>query len=175
MEECPALMTARLRLRPMALADIDDLHRLWTVPGVRRYLWDDEVITRARAAEVVAASVASFARLGIGLWVVRDRASAEVIGFCGLRTWDDGDDVEVLYAIAPARWGAGLATEAVVAVLAHAFASTALERVYGFTDPPNTASARVMEKAGMRPDPAAAARRGLVAYVRTRAPGAGDE
>jgi RimJ/RimL family protein N-acetyltransferase len=160
--------TARLRLRPMAAADVDDLHRLWISPGVRRFLWDDQVIPRARAAEVVEASIASFARRGLGMWVVRDGADAETVGFCGLRTWDDGDDLEVLYAIAPPRWGAGLATEAVVAVLAHLFATTAVGRVYGFTDAPNTASVRVLEKAGMRPDPAAAARRGLVAYVMTR-------
>jgi RimJ/RimL family protein N-acetyltransferase len=36
--------TARLRLRPVTKADVDELHALWSSPKVRKYLWDDEVI-----------------------------------------------------------------------------------------------------------------------------------
>ena len=54
------LETARLRLRPLTVADGGDLHRLFTLPGVRKYLWDDEVIPLERAAVLVEASVASF-------------------------------------------------------------------------------------------------------------------
>ena len=55
----------------------------------------------------------------------------------------------------------------------HRFATTDRASIYGFTDPPNRASARVMEKAGMTPSPDAAAARGLVAYVAHRPAGAG--
>jgi hypothetical protein len=36
---------------PFASEDLDALHALWTDPDVRRYLWDDIVISRERAAE----------------------------------------------------------------------------------------------------------------------------
>ena len=49
------LHTDRLVLRPLAPADTEPLHALWTAPGVRQYLWDDEVITFDRTTDVVAA------------------------------------------------------------------------------------------------------------------------
>ena len=42
---------------------------------MRRFLWDDVVISRETAADVVTASEADFARRGFGLWGVHDRAT----------------------------------------------------------------------------------------------------
>ena len=53
----PILRTPRLTLQPYRLDDIDLLHQLWTTPEVRRYLWDDIVITRQRAEETVRAAI----------------------------------------------------------------------------------------------------------------------
>jgi RimJ/RimL family protein N-acetyltransferase len=144
--------TPRLRLRPCTADDVPALHALWTDRDVRRHLWDDEVISPERAAATVAAGVASFAERGYGLWVVLPRDAERLAGFCGLRAGADGD-VELVYGIAPDHWRRGLATEAVRAVLAHAFGTLGLERVAGETDAPNAASLRVMEKAGMTREP----------------------
>jgi RimJ/RimL family protein N-acetyltransferase len=145
--------TERLRLRPCTPDDADALHRLWTDPDVRRHLWDDEVISAERAGATLAAGIASFADAGYGLWAVLPRDADRLIGFCGLRAVPATGDVELVYGMAPACWGRGLASEAVVAVLDFAFAALGLGRVIGVTDPPNAASIRVMEKAGMQPDP----------------------
>lgn len=141
--------TARLRLRPCVESDVDALHRLWTDPDVRRYLWDDAVITREQAEEVVGASVESFDAHGFGQWVICLREGGELIGFCGLRRFGEPPEVEVLYGLAPPFWGRGLATEATRAMLADGFGRLGLGRIYAGTDPPNAASLRVMEKAGM--------------------------
>jgi RimJ/RimL family protein N-acetyltransferase len=61
--------TPRLRLRPYRVEDVDDLYRLWTNPEVRRYLWDDVIISREQAASVVRASIACFEIHGFGQWV----------------------------------------------------------------------------------------------------------
>ena len=53
----PCLETARLRLRPCRRDDIDVLHHIWTDPGVRKYVWDDQLIARSQAAEIVEASL----------------------------------------------------------------------------------------------------------------------
>jgi [ribosomal protein S5]-alanine N-acetyltransferase len=141
--------TARLRLRPCVESDIDALYRLWTDPDVRRYLWDGVVITREQAAEVVGASAESFGAHGFGQWVILARGGGELIGFCGLRHFGEPPEVEVLYGLAPQFWGRGLATEAARAMLADGFGRLGLERIYAGADPPNAASLRVMEKAGM--------------------------
>ena len=142
--------TARLWLRPYGLPDVDALRHLWTNPGVRRFLWDDVVIPRERAAAVVSASVADWQREGLGQWTVWLRQERELIGFCGFRWEDTGTTPELLYGLAPAHWGQGLATEAAEAALAYAFDVRGVEQVWAATDPPNTASVRVLERLGMR-------------------------
>jgi [ribosomal protein S5]-alanine N-acetyltransferase len=141
--------TARLRLRPCVEGDVDALHRLWTDPDVRRYLWDDEVITRGQAAEVVGESAESFDAYGFGQWVISPKEGGELVGFCGLRHFGEPPEVEVLYGLAPQFWGRGLATEAARVMLADGFGRLGLERIYAGTDPPNAASLRVIEKVGM--------------------------
>jgi ribosomal-protein-alanine N-acetyltransferase len=125
---------------------------------VRRYLWDDQVILLERARGLVADGVAAARASGLGLWTVRRRGAEEIVGFCGLMPNAAGE-VELLYGLAPACWGQGLATEAARAVLRHAFDDLGLRRVVAATDPPNRASIRVLERLGMAPraaSPAAA-------------------
>ena len=142
------LHTARLILRPWTLDDIDELHAMWTRPQVRRYLWDDEIITRERADATVRELIASRDAECVGGWVVADRATGAVAGFAALIRREPGDP-ELKYGLAPEWWGRGLATEAARAVLAYAFGTLGCARVTAATDVPNTASARVMERLGM--------------------------
>ena len=58
-------------------------------------------------------------------------------------------EVEVAWAIVPARWREGLATELALAALELAFDQLALESVSAYTRPDNFASRGVMKKAGM--------------------------
>lgn len=150
----PTLVTRRLELRPFCPSDVTFLHTLWTDPGVRRYLWDDREISREEAAGVIAASLDSFARQGFGFWTIAEREGGRSIGFCGLRRFGEGNEVELLYGLTPDRWGAGLATEAAREVLRFAFDAAGLPRVFAGADAPNAASIRVMDRLGMRPDPA---------------------
>jgi ribosomal-protein-alanine N-acetyltransferase len=155
----PRIETARLRLRPLALDDVDDLHRIMTDPDVRRYLWDDRAMTREEAQSVIRDSVGSFATRGFGLWMVIQVGSGALLGFCGLRCAGDppevdapeGDppEVELLYCLVPSHWGRGLATEAARAALRYGFEENGIERIVAGADAANEASVRVMERAGM--------------------------
>jgi RimJ/RimL family protein N-acetyltransferase len=146
----PRLATPRLALRPCSRADLDALHALWIDAQVRRFLWDDRVIERCVAADVIEASLASFAARGIGMWVIEPRGGAALLGFAGLREIAEDEELELLYGLLPAHWGRGYAVEASRAVLAHGFGAAALDRIAGRTDSPNRASARVLERLGMR-------------------------
>jgi len=145
------LQTARLWLRPFAWEDVDVLHRMWTDPDVRRYLWDDEIIARQRAADEVEESIKSFSRNGFGMWVVMLSGATEVSGFAGFRLFGtpQRDKKELMYGMAPILWGRGYATEVAEELLRFGFEVLGEERVWARTDPPNVASMRVMEKAGM--------------------------
>jgi len=126
------LETDRLRLRPYRAADVDDLHRLWTDEDVRRFLWDGECIPWQRAAATVLDAVRCFAECGIGQWLVLP--------------------AELLYGLAPAHWGRGLATEAARALVRLGFEEHGLARIIAICDTPNTGSVRLMQRLGMELD-----------------------
>ena len=146
------IRTPRLRLRPLRLDDLDDLYRLWVDRGVRRFLWDDHVISRDRARAEIERSIGGFELSGFGQWAVFRFRGRKLIGFCGLRYVGTMPEVELLYGLAPSCWGQGLATEAVRAVLARGFTKCRLKRIVACADQHNAASFRVMEKAGMEFD-----------------------
>jgi ribosomal-protein-alanine N-acetyltransferase len=150
----PRIETARLTMRPFAANDTDELHRMWIDPGVRKFLWDDQVIPREMAVAIVESSIDSFAQHGFGFWAVCFKDDLALVGFGGLRHFtEDGcaaSEVEILYGVAPGHWGKAIATEAARAVLRYGFEETGLEQIYAGADPPNAASFRVMEKIGMK-------------------------
>lgn len=142
-----SIETARLCLRPVSMDDLDGLHRLWTDPAVREFLWDGETISRERAEAAVREGMGAFDLHGFGLWIAEE--GEDLIGFCGLRPLDNAPGVEVLYGITPLRWGEGFATEVAVAMLRYGFEEAGLERILGIADRENVASRRVLEKIGM--------------------------
>jgi len=141
--------TRRLQIRPFILDDVEALHRHWTRPEVRKYLWDDIIIPREQVVEVVESSINSFATNGFCFWAVFPKDKTELIGFCGFRFFGEPPEIEILYSIAPEYWSQGLATEAAQAMLRCGFEEHGFERIYAGADPPNAASFRVMEKCGM--------------------------
>ncbi len=80
-------------------------------------------------------------------WAVVVRDGGVVVGFCGFFV-RPVKGITMGYAIAPRYRGRGYATEAAAAVLDWAQAHGV--DVYASIRPPNPASARVLEKIGMR-------------------------
>ncbi len=150
MRRTTPIETARLRLRPYRESDLDALHHLWTDPDVRRYLWDGEVIARPVAAQALRASIACTAQHGFGHWAVCPAGDDALIGFCGFRFLDETPEIELLYGLAPAYWGRGLATEAARAMLRFGFEALGFARVVAITDFANRASVAVMQRLGMQ-------------------------
>lgn len=144
-----AIETARLRLRPFTLDDVDDFHRLLIDPDVRKYLCDDKVLSREQAASFIDESLASFEANGFGLWAVLPREEDTLIGFCGFWFFYEPPELQLMYGLAPDRWGKGLATEIARVMIQYGFEEYSFDRIIASADAPNLASLRVMEKAGM--------------------------
>ena len=98
-----------------------------------------------RARDAVAADPGG-ARWGMRLFVAG--APRTLVGFGGFKGPPREGAVELGYAIAPSWEGRGLATAAVRAMLAEAFADPAVRSVLAHTRPAPGASARVLEQAG---------------------------
>jgi len=144
------LRTSRLLLRPFSPEDEESLLDFWNDPWVRRYLWDDRLVSRDEVREQRALSERDFREHGYGEFVLALRQWPGVlIGFSGLRRLDGSGEVELLYGLYQNFWGRGLATEAARAVLRFGFEEVGLEEILACADLDNPASVRVMERLGM--------------------------
>jgi ribosomal-protein-alanine N-acetyltransferase len=81
-------------------------------------------------------------------WVLEYGPDARVIGTVGASFDEHG--AEIGYVLARAYWGCGLAAEAARAVFAAIREIDGIYRVWAVCDIDNTASARVLEKIGLR-------------------------
>lgn len=135
-------------LRTWSREDVDALHALWTAPEVRRFLWDDVVISRDTVEKVVESHFEMVDRYGIGFWAL-EISDSPVAGFSGFRLIDGGSEIELLFGLRGQHWGRGLAMEACRAALTYLWGSTNYKRVYARTDPPNERSVRVTKRLGM--------------------------
>ena len=77
----------------------------------------------------------------------------QLIGSCGLRTETaDVRQGDLGYELSPEHWGQGYATEAARALLQFGFAELRLHRIWSRCIAASLASARVLERLGMRPE-----------------------
>ncbi len=139
------LVPADLRLLDAAVAGDDALARALGHAVVPGWVVFDGALAHTRAA--VAADPGSVA-WGTRLFVAGD--PPELVGWGGFKGPPTGGEVEIGYAIAPAREGRRLATEAARAMVAAAFADPAVDRVTAHTLPEPGPSTRVLEKLGFR-------------------------
>lgn len=145
------IRTERLALRPWRPDELDRYHALRSDPAVVRYLYE-EPLTRAAAADRLAAVRSELVEEGSWANVAVERAAdGVVVGDVGL-CWrsDVHRQAEIGYLFDPAHHHQGYATEAAVAVVELAFAGLGAHRVCGRLDARNDASARVLERLGMR-------------------------
>jgi RimJ/RimL family protein N-acetyltransferase len=145
--------TARLRLRPFAAGDVDAYAAIRADPEVMRHM-PGGAARAAQAAEDAARIVPGFAAAwrdgGYGPWAVEDRATGGFLGHGGLRLLPDlGGETEILYLLARAAWGRGLATEIALAARDVGRLRFGLPLLVGYAAPANLASCRVLEKAGL--------------------------
>jgi [ribosomal protein S5]-alanine N-acetyltransferase len=148
----PALLdTPRMSGEPIGPEHEAEIAELTLDPRVYRTLWPWAYPpTRADVRVGLVDKREHWERHGFGLWLLRDRATGLMVGRGGLQYTDaiGGFAVEAAWAIAPERWGEGLATELAISSVSVAFDALGLNEVVAITLPHNLASRRVMEKAG---------------------------
>lgn len=149
--------TTRLVMREWRDEDREPFAALNQDPEVMRHF--PSALTPHESDALVDRIRSHWGLAGYGLWAVE--ADDGFVGFVGLSSppWEASFTpcVEVGWRLARHVWGRGYATEAARAALAWGFANVDLPRdeIVSFTTVGNTASRRVMEKIGLRHDPAA--------------------
>ncbi len=143
------LETERLALREMSVDDAALILELLNEPSFLRYVGDKGVRTLRDARRyVLDGPVASYARLGFGLYLVERKSDGAPMGMCGLLKREELEDVDVGFAFLPEFWARGYATESAAAVVGHARDDLGLGRLLAVTSRDNRASMRVLGKLG---------------------------
>jgi RimJ/RimL family protein N-acetyltransferase len=93
---------------------------------------------------------------GHTFWIVEDKSSGEILGFCGMKRVNSpgaGDALtgmpEIGWRLRESAWGRGIAKEAAIATLDLAFGRFGFERVIAMTIPANRESYGLMLRLGM--------------------------
>ena len=146
--------TERLLLRTWDESDLDAFMEATNTPAVMRWLggvWSRE------DHEAAFKRIEQYQRdFGHTLWLVEDRASGELLGFCGLKrvnspgAGDLSGTAEVGWRLRESAWGKGIAKEAAIAALDLAFARFGYGEVVAITVEGNGASQGLMRRLGMR-------------------------
>ncbi len=147
----PELETGRLLLRKMRLDDAEAMFAYASDPEVTRYVLWETHRSIEDSESFLGFATEGYRRGDFGGWGVVLKDSGAFVGTCGIDV-DYGPEharAELGYVLSREHWGKGLMPEAVRAVIAFGFGRMRLNRLEARCVAENTASARVMEKAGM--------------------------
>ena len=145
------LNTPRLIGTPASPDDFADIRRLHSDPRVMATLSADGAIFAEEQTRAFLERAASHWKShGFGLWLFREHASGDFVGYGGIRhaEVEGRDEIELAYAIRSDHWRKGFATEIAMAAIQHGFDTMHLDRIVAFTLPHNRASRSVMENCG---------------------------
>ena len=157
------LETERLILRQLTEEDADNLFELDSDPEVVRFTPDagkpkDYTVIQT---EIIPRFLALYEQYeGYGVWAAVEKSSQAFIGWFFFRpavhapyfdpALANESDVEIGYRLRKAAWGKGYATVGSKALIFKGFSELGTQRVVAVALAANTASIRVLEKAGLK-------------------------
>lgn len=149
--DLPILESDRLMLRKMSREDAPDLFEYASDPEVAQYTtWHPH--QSLEDSQIFLNSILEKYQTHESFdWGITHKDDGKLIGTCGFVNWvKTHHHAEIGYALSRSYWGQGYMPETVKAVVAFAFQETDLNRIEARCKLPNQASARVMEKVGMK-------------------------
>lgn len=142
----PVLECERVRLRPLTLADAEDMYAYASDEETVRYVFERHESlddTRDNIARYFLANPA-------GKYAIELKAEGKMIGTIDIRPMPEHGIAELGYTLNRQYWGRGYMTEAAAALIALAFEQLGLEKVFAIHDVRNAASGKVMLRLGMQ-------------------------
>lgn len=148
------LPTPRLILRDFRERDLPDVFALRSAPAVARFM-DFAPETRDQAQSWLDAAIAHNRQRPPRAYnlAIAHGADERAIGWIGIgpsERYPGAGELGFGYMLHPNHWGRGYATEAVRATLDFGFTARGGRRASAWCDAANRASARVLERAGLR-------------------------
>jgi len=143
-------VTDRLRAERIQEVHLQDLMLMDRDPRVMDPLGGTR--TREETQNYLQRNLDHWDAYGYGLWMLWSRETGQLVGRAYVRQLhiNGSDEVAIGYALVPAFWGKGLATEIATKVVDVARSVPGLNSVTIAARPDNVASIRVIEKIGGR-------------------------
>lgn len=138
-------MPPSCHLESLIQGDFSALIELFTCPRARQYLGGPitEQLAAQRSLDWIARSSTE------AIWAIRASVNPALLGYVLLDEHHDGSDIEISYALLPAYWGLGLATEALTQALRLAFSELGLPKIIAETQAKNLRSTALLKRVGM--------------------------
>lgn len=144
------LETDRLLIREISEDDYEGLFQLHSDPIVQKYTGESPVKT---ISEIIKGTKErtfnDYKTYGFGRWAVILKSTDQFTGWAGLKYLSEFNEIDLGYRFLPEFWGRGIATEASKAIIIYGFEVLNIEKIIAVAMVENTASIKVMEKAGM--------------------------
>lgn len=123
---------------------------MFTQPGVRRFVFDDQAIAAERTAEIIAKSGTLFATERFGLWLAETAIEPTLVGFGAFWYFRDPPELELLYGVADAYTGQGFGREIARAIVSYGFDILTMPLIRASTDADHARSRRLLVDLGFR-------------------------
>ncbi|UJH67416.1 GNAT family N-acetyltransferase [Allomuricauda sp. SCSIO 65647] len=149
MKPFESLNTSRTRIRKFLPKDRDRLIELLCDRSVTQHMaFPEEMLTEKGVSGLLETTIAFYeSETPLLSYAITHKKDDCLIGVTGY-TILTNNEIEVFYALLPAYWGKGLATEILVTLTDHVFSSEDFDAVVAPITKANKASIRVAEKAG---------------------------
>lgn len=151
------LETERLILRDILESDVDGIFELDSNAIVHKYLGNNPIKTKERAAEIIHFIKQQYENLGIGRFAAIEKLSGDFIGWSGLKLNTGEKEAlngktefyDIGFRFIPRYWGKGYATESSLATLDFGFKKLNIKTICGAAEKDNIASNKVLRKIGL--------------------------
>ena len=145
------LETDRLILRQLNVDDDEFILELVNDASFIRFIGDKGVRTLDDSRNyILNGPVASYEKFGYGLYATELKDGNVPIGMCGILKRDTLPHPDIGFAFLPRYWNKGYAFEAAAAVMKYAREVLGIDQMLAITTPDNEASARLLQKIGLR-------------------------
>jgi len=147
----PDLPTA-VSLRGLRPADFDLVHELLSDWNVVRYMSLPHSKTKEdsrKCLDDLMTERLDSAWLSV-VHAIQSVETGDLLGLCGIAVLHESEQGEIWYLVRPDHWGRGIAQKAARELLRVGFLEMNLHRMFATCLPENPASARVLDKIGMR-------------------------
>ena len=146
--ELTLFQSDRMVARRLVIGDAAAMAVIYGDRETVRYVGDGEPLDEETCQHWIEVTDRNFDIRGYGMVALESKTTGELIGCIGIVHPDLQELPELKYAFRRDQWGAGLASEAVGAILNFAWESLGLMLLTATVAPEHLASQRVLSKAG---------------------------